>query len=277
MDQPVVAGILAGGRWKGTLPDGIAPWRALFPLNGAPMAQYVLDAVAPLVVDTFFIGPPELAGPFSGTERLEAGDSLTDNVVRACRYAAGRGLLLLAACDMPLITAPAVDDFITRCRVLKRQAYYSVVSERVMTSSFPAMRRTYVRLKDGTFTGGNLLLLDPEATLAHEPIIQELYDSRKKPLALASRLGPELLIRAALTHALRLPLLDVDLAGRLISRRLGCTVAGVPTPHAEVGADLDSIAEAPLYSRLLEERSATVVANGDSGAPSQNPSAGLNF
>jgi hypothetical protein len=66
---------------------------------------------------------------------------------------------------------------------------YPVVPEEVAAAAFPDQRRTYLRLRDGRFTGGNAVLLRPPAVAPLLPWVDRAFQARKRPLQLAAMVG----------------------------------------------------------------------------------------
>ena len=54
---------------------------------------------------------------------------------------------------------------------------------------FPGVMRTYVKLKDGVFTGGNLFILRSEIIDQVLEKASQIVERRKNPLAIASLFG----------------------------------------------------------------------------------------
>src|SRR5436189_299813 len=80
--------------------------------------------------------------------------------------------------------------------------------------SAPGMRRTYARLREGTFTGGNAVLVRPDVLLSQAAIVREAYAMRKKPWQLARLLGPLVITKYVLG---RLRIADAEAAvGRIL-------------------------------------------------------------
>ena len=254
-NRPVIAAVIAGGRWKGETPAGMTEWRALSPVAGRPMVAYILDALAAAktIHDTILVGPPELSEAFPSIHRLDPTPTLTGNVLAVSQYAAGKGRILLVGSDIPLLTPQSVDNFIHACSSTDAKLYYPVIPKDVVLSRYPDMRRTFLKLRDGVYTGGNLILADPQFLLDSGPKVQALYNARKSPFGIARILGPQLLIRMVLTAAAGIPLLDIPLAARLVGRALGAPVAGITVNDPEIGADLDSIDELPAFERALQQ------------------------
>ncbi|MCA1597067.1 MAG: NTP transferase domain-containing protein, partial [Chloroflexi bacterium] len=214
MAEGIIAAVLAAGAWKGEVPAGTPALRALTPLNGRPMLGYVLDALAgcAAITGVALVGPPELSVAFPHLERLDAADQLTGNVLVASRYALGKGRVMLVGSDIPLLSSAGLQDFVDRSADPDVKLFYSIIEKRVVAAAYPEMRRTFVRLADGTYTGGNLLFGSPQFLLDSQDRIQAIYDQRKNIPALAGLMGYSLIARLALTSVLRLPLLDVSSA-----------------------------------------------------------------
>ncbi|MCA1597382.1 MAG: NTP transferase domain-containing protein [Chloroflexi bacterium] len=256
MAEGIIAAVLAAGAWKGEVPAGTPALRALTPLNGRPMLSYVLDALAgcKAITGVVLVGPHELSDAFPGVERLDAAEQLTGNVLVASRYALGKGRVMLVGSDIPLLSAAGIQDFVDRCADPEVRLFYAIIEKGLVASAYPGMRRTFVRLSDGTYTGGNLLFGSPRFLLDSQHRVQAIYDQRKNVPGLARLMGYPLIARLVLTSVLRLPLLDVASAGRLVGKSLGAKVAGVPVGYPEIGADLDSPDEIPYYEDLLRRR-----------------------
>ncbi|MCD0157206.1 nucleotide-diphospho-sugar transferase, partial [Deinococcus sp. 6GRE01] len=125
---------------------------------------------------------------------------------------------------------------------------YPVVRREVCEAAYPGVKRTYARLRDGTFTGGNLFLLDPALIGQFLPRLREVLAARKAPLKLAGLIGPGVLLRLV-TGRLSVAALEAK-----VSALLGVPARALITPHAAVGTDVDkdedlTLAEAQLTGR----------------------------
>jgi hypothetical protein len=114
------------------------------------------------------------------------------------------------------------------------------------------MRRTYARLKEGSFTGGNLMRLDPELFFQAEPLVKRLIALRKRPLALARLVGLDVLFKLLVG---RLSVAELEARAE---RLLGVPVKAVVAAYPEIGVDADKPEDLPFFERELEAK----VANG---------------
>lgn len=258
---PVAVLVMAGARNDGPLKEvSDAPYEALIPVGGRPMIDYVLDALraAPTVGSVAVVGPALLrdAVALDDVALIEPAGGLLDNLergVRALREAGSRGHLLVVTSDIPLVTAEALESFLARCRERgaaapgrdRFDAYYPIVRREVSEARFPGTRRTYVALREGSFTGGNFVLLDPTVVLERRELFEKVVALRKDPLGMARLLGLGFIVNFLLK---RLTAADIE---RTVREKVGIAGAVIEVPYAEVGFDVDkptdlAIAEAEL-------------------------------
>jgi len=101
-------------------------------------------------------------------------------------------LILIATCDAPLITGKHIDYFIKECYENSGfDIYYPIIDKEVYQRSYPSsdLRRVYATLVEGTFTGGNILLINPRIIIDYSDIINDFIYFRKHPLKIARILG----------------------------------------------------------------------------------------
>lgn len=255
----VEAIVLAGANNDGALGAvSDASHEALILLEGRPMVQYVLDALraAPSVSRILVVGPVALLkkyGDFDGIELHEAGSSMVENLQIGIERLKPTGPVLVVTSDIPLISAEAVEDFVSRCEKLPADIYYPIISKDVNETRFPGVKRTYVRLKEGVFTGGNMALIKPEIVNSCREMIAQAVAMRKNPVQLSRLLGFTFILKLLFN---RLTLREIEERVRLI---LGFQGVGVVSPYPEVGIDVDKpedlfLVEAALKARKEEQR-----------------------
>lgn len=248
--------VLAGAQNDGPL-QGVADARyeALIPLHGRPMIEYVLQTLraAPSVGRIGIVGPVEAlrAGLQLDEEILiQSGGDLLDNVERGARELGGGSLLVVTA-DIPLLGVDAVEGFLERCGARPGlDAYYPVIRREDNEAAFPGVGRTYFHLREGSFTGGNFVVLKPEALLQARDVFEQAVALRKKPVQMARLLGLGFIVRFVLR---RLSAGDLE---QFVRNKLGIDGAVVPLPYASVGFDVDKPDDFVLAERLLKEGAA---------------------
>ena len=119
------------------------------------------------------------------------------------------------------------------------------VAARVVHARYPDSGRTWIRLRDGAYKGGNLFaLFSPRAALATE-FLRRIERFRKRPWRLVAALGPLTLTRFALGR------LDLADALAAVSRVVGVRVDSVDMPFAECALDVDRPEDLALATRIL--------------------------
>lgn len=253
----VLAGRKNTGRLRAAAPE--VAWEALIPLAGRPMAGYVVAALGAVreVRQLIVAGPTELAQ--GAVRQVDPGADLADTLRRAAALLpAEEEEVLLAAGDAPLLTAAALADLLAACRRRGLAFGYPIVSRARCEAQFPGVRRTYVRLREGAFTGGNCFYLRREALPAAMGFMERIYTARKRPLRLAALLGWGTVLHL-LTGTLRLR--DAERVG---ARLLGWPAAAVVMDDAGIGVDVDSPEDLELCRAVLEGRRSPL----PGGAPS---------
>jgi CTP:molybdopterin cytidylyltransferase MocA len=218
--------VLAGRRVAGQ-----DAYEAQVRISGRPMVEYVVQAVRdhPAVTVVRVVGPV-VAAP--GVESLPGGQSLWESVERGLAGWDPDERVLVATGDIPLLTTAIVDEFLRRAPE-EGDMIYPIVPQEAVRARLPGVQRTYVRLRDGVFTGGNVFLVRPRVVPRVRHRAERLVAHRKAPWRLAQDLGALFLVRFLLG---RLALDEVEEAAR---RYLGITGAALVFPYAEVGIDVD--------------------------------------
>jgi CTP:molybdopterin cytidylyltransferase MocA len=224
--------------------------RALAPLAGRPMVAWVLEALAAAtaIERIVLVGAEGLKEAPGARQQLRGGGDLVETIERGVGACPGAGYVLLATADIPALTAEAIDAFVRAGLELAADFIYPIIPRAANEASFPGMRRTYLRLTEGVFTGGNLFLIRPDVLLRQRELIRRAYAARKRPFRLAMMVGWLTLWRL---WRGRLSLADAEAA---ISRLLGCRARAVITDHAELGADVDHVADLAAMAAYLERR-----------------------
>jgi molybdopterin-guanine dinucleotide biosynthesis protein A len=232
----VSAVVLAGGKAdKAFQAAANVENRALAEIGGRPMVQYVLDALADArtIARVVLVGDAQMAGLGPVAERVEPAGDLFANIERGLHASSGCDAALLVTADIPFLTAEAIDAFVTEGLAAGAALCYPAIPRAANEAAFPEMRRTYATVQEGTLTGGNTVLVRPDVLLSQAAIVREAYAMRKKPLQLARRLGPMVIVKFLLR---RLRIADAEAAA---GRILGAPVRILVTPHAALGADID--------------------------------------
>jgi len=223
--------------------------KAVLPINGRPMIDYVLDALRnaglkrPFHVSGFgaeynmeLAQSPSAAGPAgSALAALEAG--ITTPV-------------LLTTCDHPLLTADMVDAFISGARDSRADFCVGLAEKSIIDPAYPHVKRTYLNFKDTSTSGCNLFYIANDAGLAAIRFWQSAQHHRKNPLKLASQFGVGIFFRYLFGQ------LTLDGAFKYASKRMKISAKPVLLPFAEAAIDVDKPSDKTLVEEILKARDA---------------------
>ncbi|MGQ9497395.1 MAG: NTP transferase domain-containing protein [Desulfotomaculales bacterium] len=241
--------VLAGSKNTGPLAAASdAPYEALIPIGDRPMVGYVVDALlaAEGAGHIVVAGPRELARVLPpGVEVTPGGDTLIESLGRGLKALACEERVLVVTGDVPFLTGAAVDEFLSACGDQAADIYYTVARREDVEGRFPGMKRTYVRLRDGRFTGGNLVLLNPAVYGRIRQKAEEMARLRKRPLRLALLLGPFFILRYL---AGTVSLADAE---RKVTALAGITGRVVVSRLPEVAVDVDKPGDLEMARALL--------------------------
>ncbi|HEX6970674.1 MAG TPA: nucleotidyltransferase family protein [Limnochordia bacterium] len=247
VDAIVLAGAENDGKLRRASP---CAHEALIEIGGKPMVAYVIAALreSGRVRRIVVVGPdPELGRAIAGlgVEFVPCGQRMVENLRIGIQHLSPGRQVLIVTSDIPLLTAAAVIDFLDRCAARQADIYYPIIERRANESRFPGAHRTYVRLRDGVFTGGNLVLLEPGIVERCQEVIERAVAMRKKPWQLSRLLGPRFIVKFICN---RLTLAEIE---ERVEKILGCRGAAIVTPFPEIGIDVDKPADLALVSRFL--------------------------
>jgi hypothetical protein len=113
---------------------------------------------------------------------------------------------------------------------------------------FPGVERTYVRLKEGTFTGGNITLFNPAKWEQCEELVKSLIRFRKKPLKTAKLLGFKFLL------GLLLGTLPINKVEERFGSLLQIDAAAISVNYPEIGNDVDKPSDLEMVKRYFESK-----------------------
>ena len=244
--------ILAGGK---------TPWlqkavgtniRALAPLGGRRMVEYIIDALD----QSGQIGRIIVAADGSQWEaavlpqRAELvaveSSSMPETAAAAAALLPANSKILFVCDDIPLLTSAAVQDFLKQTEDVEADAYYPVIPEADCVKAFPGAERTYVTLPEGRFTGGNMMLLNADVISGGVIKAKDIFARRKKPWELCGWLGFGFVLKFLL-H--RLTLSDIELRA---SELLGFSGKAVVSHYPEIGMDVDKEEDWQLLEKYFK-------------------------
>lgn len=231
--------ILAGG----SIPEDMTNLtkvanKALIKLNNKEVITYVIEALKNSqyvnLSNSVLIGNKNDFNFITEVNIIESQETILENVINGINYLNTLSPVLIITADVPLVTGAMIDEFIKDCQKSTAHFYYPIIPENEILKKFPDAKRTYAKIKEGKFTGGNFVLVDPIVFKSNADLFKEVINNRKSPLKLVKQLGIIFLIKLIIG---RLSMFDVE--NRIKKILNGLIFKGIIFNYAEVGMDID--------------------------------------
>lgn len=238
--------VLAGGQIKDFKEGG---HKAFLPLGSSIMLDRVLNAlkesqsVGKIAVTSI---PRSVSFENNGFEIFPTKKDLIESITNALENLPEKKTLI-AASDIPLITSEMIDEFVDLCMNTDDEFYYPIIPKESVMKKFPTTKRTYFTIKEGTFTGGNIIIVSNDLFLNNKPMAKRIYADRKKPVKLVKILGLGFLYRYFRKT------LTLDEVEEKASQILGGKARAVILPYPEVGTDVDKKSDYELMQALIND------------------------
>jgi GTP:adenosylcobinamide-phosphate guanylyltransferase len=243
--------VLAGGpQDEVALLQPGAPNKAFVEIDGVTLIGRVLAALraSNVIARIVVVAPPAMRTHRDLTHADDLrpdGERITESLRNGLAGFDPHADLLIAASDLPVLTPPAIDDFVNGVNALAADVVYGCVEKHVHLQRFPEVPHTWARMRDGTYCGGGLAAMKPRALPVLERFIERLGAARKYPLRLASLFGWDMLARFALGR------LSIAQAEVRAERILGAPVRALISPYPETAVNVDRPSDVPLAERLV--------------------------
>ncbi|MGI4778701.1 MAG: nucleotidyltransferase family protein [Janthinobacterium lividum] len=229
--------------------------KALIEIGGSTMIEHVVAALAasPAVGRIVIaIDRPELLAGLPGlqlsicakpVETMPTAEGPSATVALA--LAREKTPMLVTTADNALLRAEWIDEFLGACPA-DADVSAALAPRKVVEAAAPGGQRTWLRFKDGDFSGCNLFLLARPAASDVVALWQEIEGARKEPLRMMQRLGFGIAMRYQLGQ-----LHSSDAAARLGELSGGAKLALVEMRDGQAAIDVDKPADLALVRQLL--------------------------
>jgi GTP:adenosylcobinamide-phosphate guanylyltransferase len=243
--------ILAGGKDTTSLESSHKiNNKALLMINNVPMIEYVVNALnqAQEIQNVIVVGPkadllPHIEKKVS--QIIDSTDSFVENVKIGIDNIDNDEKLMILTSDVPLITGKMIDDFIKECQKYDAFLYYPFIKKELILKKFPQTVRSYASLKEGTFCGGNMVILESSLFNKNEELLNEVFQNRKDLKKYIALLGVKFIIKY-LFRCLTVQEIE-DRAAKIV----GYPVKGVMVNYPEMMIDLDKLSDYELILQIL--------------------------
>ncbi|MCP2240424.1 nucleotidyltransferase family protein [Thermoanaerobacterium thermosaccharolyticum] len=235
--------ILAGSTGDEKLPE-----KALIKIKDRYMISYVIDALrgSGKVDKIAVVGDREKLQCIDGIDILiDHGNSIIENVVKGIEPFKNDRRVLILTCDIPMLTKEAVIDFVEQSESLNADLCYPIVKREDNERKFPDAKRTYAKIKEGTFTGGNIFYINPQIVDACIEAAKQFIAFRKKPWKLGQLLGFKILILFAFGRV------TISQLERKVSELFNINAKAVISKYPEIGNDVDKDEDVEMANKYI--------------------------
>jgi GTP:adenosylcobinamide-phosphate guanylyltransferase len=279
-EAPIPAVVLAGSSsLRGAEKSHPADNKCLWNVMGKALVEYVVQALhqagcTPICVATSEDVKEQMQRLMghAACVAVASGPAVSDTLLAGMAVMPSAKRILVATGDLPLLTAEAVDHFLSEALASGAELVYSIVRRQSLTGTYALGERLFVPLNEGEFSGGNLFLMSPDLITRCVPVLKRMYAARKKPIAMARLIGLPFLLRFLVALAARpshspsrrlcvgalkrlgLHPLDIPSIIHRAEQLLHCTASVVISPYPEVCFDVDKPSDLRVAEAILAER-----------------------
>ncbi|GAB4476783.1 MAG: hypothetical protein Kow0088_14950 [Anaerolineales bacterium] len=234
--------------------------KALLPIAGKPMIQWVLDALenASQISRVVVVGSPLPDG--IQTSKVQAvianqGEMLANifaGMKKVLELEPSAHHVVLVSSDIPAVTGEMVDWLVQTTMQTDEDIYYTVIERQVMETKYPLSRRSYTRLKDIEVCGGDMNVVRATLATENQEMWQKIIAARKNVFKQAALIGFDTLLLLLIRQ------ITLDQAVRTVASRLKISGRAIICPYAEIGMDIDKphqfeIVETDLLQRMKDK------------------------
>lgn len=246
----ITAIVLGGGYLKHqSLP------KSLIVFEGNPLIVRIAESLerSRHVNQVVYIVPEEarqlVEGRFSKTKGfVSSGKDLIKKIYEALDLIDTEFVLIIPV-DVPFVDSKIIDGFIEECFAVSGDGFYPIIEKESLEKRFPGTKRTYGKLKEGTFTGGNMFLVRKSLFYLNRDFIEEIYAARKDSIKMARVAGLSVFLKGLFG------ILKIRDAEKRVSKLFNnADLKAVITRYPEIGIDVDKEEDLELLKRM-ERRS----------------------
>ncbi|MCX7922763.1 MAG: nucleotidyltransferase family protein [Clostridia bacterium] len=225
--------------------------KALIQINGKAIIEYVIEAVKGADnIDKIVVVGNKSELEMHLKDRvdtiIDTNGTIIENLVAGIKYLSTEKHVLVCSSDIPFITAEAINDFVNKSRELGADLCYPIVEKGVNDRKFPEMERTYVKVREGAFTGGNIFYINPKIIESRLHIAEKLLELRKKPLKMAGLLNSRFMLQ------LLMGTLSINKIEKKFSSIMNINAKAVISQYPEVGSDIDKVGDVVVAAAYLD-------------------------
>ena len=153
--------------------------------------------------------------------------------------------VIVCTSDIPMVTGDAIRDLVEKSVSSGLDFIYPIIDKKLNDEKYPEVKRTYVKIKEGTFTGGNIIYMNPKIVDKVTNKAELLIKYRKKPFKMGQVLGFIFLIK------LIFGMVSIPTARKKVDKMFGIRADALLTQYPEIGNDVDKPSDVEFVSKYL--------------------------
>ncbi len=218
--------------------------RVVETLTASPSVGAIAVSIeAPEVLEAL---PPVAQGVAAGRITvLKSGPTTSASVLAAVAALGGPYPLLIATADNPLLSPDVVEHFCAAALASDADLVAALASESVVRQAVPTAQRTFLRFRDGRFSGCNLYALTGAPGLEAVRFWAAAERHRKRPWRLVATFGLGSLVLFLLGR------LTLDDAFARASRVMRVRAKALELPFPTAPVDVDKPSDLALVRQIL--------------------------
>jgi hypothetical protein len=144
-----------------------------------------------------------------------------------------------------MVSGEAILDFVEKSTSSGLDFIYPIIDKKLNDEKYPEVKRTYVKIKEGTFTGGNIIYMNPKIVGKVTNKAELLIKYRKKPFKMGQVLGFMFLIKLLFGKV------SIPSARKKVDKMFGIKADALLTQYPEIGNDVDKPSDLEFVSKYL--------------------------
>lgn len=218
--------------------------KAVIPINGRPMIDYVLSALDGAGLKT----PYHISGFEAEYDHRLVQSPSAPGPAGSAYAAMAAGIdfpCLMTTCDHPLLTPDMLSLFLEGAQASGADFCVGLAEKAIIQPAYPDVKRTYLKFSDTSVSGCNLFYLANIKGLEAIAFWKAAQHLRKHPVKLAHNVGWGVLFNYILGR------LSLSSAFTYVSKRLKIKAKPVLIPIAEAAIDVDKPSDKRLVETIL--------------------------
>ena len=211
--------------------------KGLNKFNNKTMIEYIIDVFLKIdTIDKIVVVGAKDKYDFIKDKvyKLENSEStMLENIKKGLNSIELDKPFIISSSDIPFITTEAVCELIEKSINFNAEFAYPLINKNLILNKFPEMKRSYFKLKEGVFTGGNICFATASSIEKGLPYLEQLYKYRKNKLMITKIFSTSFIIGILLGI---LPLKKIE---EKFYRVTNIKAYGIITEYAEIGCDID--------------------------------------